>query len=53
MSGFYELIGRIVVGLVRWRYGEQIRNAALVGAGLAVLGAVAYVATSRDADEEA
>jgi hypothetical protein len=52
VSAFYELIGRIVVGLVRWRYGEQIRNAAVVGAGLAVLAAVAYVATREDEPEE-
>lgn len=51
MSIIYELIGRIVVGLIRWRYGEQIRNAALVGAGLAAVGAVAYVAT-RDSGSE-
>jgi hypothetical protein len=46
----YELIGRLVVGFVRWRYGDQIRNAAFVGAGLGALAAVAYVATR---DEEA
>ena len=51
MSIIYELIGRIVVGLIRWRYGEQIRNAALVGAGLAAVGVVAYVAT-RDSGSE-
>jgi hypothetical protein len=51
MSVIYELIGRLVVGLIRWRYGEQIRNAALVGAGLAAVGAAAYVAT-RDSDSE-
>jgi hypothetical protein len=47
----YELIGRLVVGFVRWRYGEQIRNAAFVGAGLAALAAIGYVAT-RDGEAE-
>ena len=28
----YELIGRLVVGFVRWRYGREIRIAA--GAGV-------------------
>ena len=51
MSIVYELIGRIVVALIRWRYGEQIRNAAIAGAGLAAVAAVAYVAT-RDSDSE-
>jgi hypothetical protein len=56
----YELIGRLVVrlvpwrlvvGFVRWRYGDQIRNAAFVGAGLAAVAAVAYVATREDEEE--
>jgi hypothetical protein len=52
MSVVYELIGRLVVALVRWRYGEQIRNAAVVGAGLTAIAAVAYVATRNgDSDE--
>ena len=52
MSAIYELIGRLVVAGVRARYGEQIRNAAFVGAGLAALAAVAYVATRGDETED-
>ena len=37
-SRFYELIGRMVVGFVRNRYGQQIRTAAVVGVGAAVVG---------------
>jgi hypothetical protein len=51
VSAIYELIGRLVVAVVRWRYGEQIRNAAIVGAGLAAVAAVAYVAT-REGETE-
>jgi hypothetical protein len=57
----YNLIGRIVVGLfrwrfliafVRWRYGREIRIAAGAGVALTVLGVGAYLA-SRDGEEEA
>ncbi len=49
MSAIYELIGRIVVGFVRTRYRQEIRTAALVGAGAAVLAAIgAYAATKDD-----
>jgi hypothetical protein len=48
----YELIGRLVVWFVRWRFGRQIRIAAGAGLGLAALGVAAYVVT-RGEDEEA
>ena len=53
MSQIYELIGRIVVEFVRRRYGNQIRTAAVVGAGVAALAIGAYVATRDDHDEDA
>ena len=48
----YELIGRMVVGFIRWRYGRELRIAAGAGVALTVLGVGAYLA-SRDGDEEA
>ncbi|MFL5906426.1 MAG: hypothetical protein ACJ75Z_02360 [Solirubrobacterales bacterium] len=51
MSLIYELVGRLVVNAIRWRYGRQIRNAAAAGVLLAVLGVGAYLAT-RDEDED-
>jgi hypothetical protein len=48
----YELIGRMVVGFVRWRYGREIRIAAGAGLVLTALGIGAYLA-SRSGDEEA
>lgn len=48
----YELIGRIVVGFVRRRYGRQIRTAAIGGAVLASLAAVGVYLATRD-DEPA
>jgi hypothetical protein len=47
----YELIGRMVVGFIRWRYGREIRIAAGAGLALTVLGIGAYLA-SRSADDE-
>lgn len=47
----YELIGRMVVGFIRWRYGREIRIAAGAGAVLTLLGVGAYLA-SRGGDEE-
>ena len=52
MGLIYELIGRLVVNAIRWRYGRQIRNAAVAGAALAVLGVGAYLARRED-DEPA
>jgi hypothetical protein len=52
MSRIYELIGRLVVAFVRWRFGRQIRIAAGAGVVLAAVGVAAYVATRGD-DEEA
>jgi hypothetical protein len=64
MSTFYELIGRLVVGLlgvhyeavgrlavwlIRYRYGRQIKIAA--GAGLAAIAAGAYLAATREPPE--
>jgi len=50
VSAIYELIGRIVVEFVRRRYRQEIRTAAAVSVGVAVLAIGAYVAT-RDDDE--
>jgi hypothetical protein len=47
----YELIGRMVVGFIRWRYGREIRIAAAAGLALTALGVGAYLA-SRSGDEE-
>ena len=47
----YELIGRMVVGFIRWRYGRELRIAAGAGLALTVLGVGAYLA-SRDSDSE-
>ena len=48
----YELIGRMVVGFIRWRYGREIRIAAGTGLVLTALGVGAYLA-SRGGDEPA
>jgi hypothetical protein len=53
MSLIYELIGRLVVGALKWRYGRQLRIAAGAGTALAVLAIGAYLAAqngSEDAD---
>jgi hypothetical protein len=47
----YELIGRMVVGFIRWRYGREIRIAAGAGVALTVLGVGAYLASRGDEDE--
>jgi len=49
MSLFYEMIGRLVVFVVRKKFGRQIQ----VGAGVAVAAAVvgAYLVASRDVEE--
>ena len=47
----YEMIGRMVVGFIRWRYGREIRVAAGAGVALTVLGVGAYLA-SRSGEEE-
>ena len=47
----YELIGRLVVWFVRWRFGRQIRIAAGAGLALAALGVGAYLATREDEEE--
>ena len=49
----YELIGRLVVWFVRWRFGRQIRIAAGAGLALAALGIGAYIATRENEDESA
>jgi hypothetical protein len=51
MSFIYELIGRLVVGALKWRYGRQIRVAAGAAAVLAVLGIGAYLAAREDSEE--
>ena len=52
MSNVYELIGRAVVAFVRYRYGQQLRIAAAVGLGAAVVGAIGVYAATREDDEE-
>ena len=52
MSRIYELIGRVVVGALRWRYGRQIRMAAGAGAVLAGVGIAAYLATREQGPED-
>jgi hypothetical protein len=47
----YELIGRLVVGAIRYRYGREIRIAAGAGLVLTALGIGAYLAR-RSGDEE-
>jgi hypothetical protein len=47
----YELIGRTVVGFIRWRYGRELRIAAGAGVALTVLGVGAYLASRGDAPE--
>lgn len=47
MSNVYELIGRAVVGSLRYRYGHQLRAAAAVAVAAAVVGAI-YAATRED-----
>lgn len=49
MSGFYELIGRVVVRFAWARYGRQITIAgAVLGAGLLAAG---YVLAKREPPE--
>ena len=49
----YELIGRMVVGFIRWRYGREIRIAAGAGLVLTALGVGAYLASRSGSDEAA
>jgi hypothetical protein len=51
MSLIYELVGRLVVNAIRWRYGRQIRNAAAAGVVLAALGVGAYLASREEETE--
>ena len=51
MSRVYELIGRIVVGFVRYRYARELRVAAGVGLAAAALAAVGVYAATRDHEE--
>jgi hypothetical protein len=52
MSGIYELIGRLVVEFIRRRYRREIRTAAVVGIGVSALAIGAYIAKSRDPEEQ-
>ncbi len=53
MSLLYELIGRVVVLVVRRRYGRQIQAAGVVAGALAVAGGLigAYLLASREVEE--
>jgi hypothetical protein len=48
MSAFYEMVGRLVVGYVRQRYGAQLRAAAVVGALAVAAAALLAARPSRD-----
>jgi hypothetical protein len=52
MSAVYELIGRLVVEFIRRRYRREIRAAAAVGLGVAVIGVGAYLASRENGHEE-
>jgi hypothetical protein len=49
MSAIYELIGRLVVLFVRWRYRTQLRVAA--GVGIAAIALAGYLAARREPPE--
>jgi hypothetical protein len=49
----YELIGRIVVAAIRYRYGRELRIAAGAGLVLTALGIGAYLASRNGEDETA
>jgi hypothetical protein len=49
VSAFYELIGRLWVVYVRWRYVRQLRIAA--GVGVAALLVGGYLAATREPPE--
>ena len=49
MSVIYELIGRIVVRSVWWRFGKEIRIAGAVT--LVTLGVAGYLAATREPPE--
>jgi len=51
-GSIHELVGRLAVAFVRWRYRRQIRIAAASGVVLASLAAVGIYFAARD-DEEA
>ncbi len=51
MSRIYELIGRLVVTFVRYRYARELRLAAGVGLAAAVLGAIGVYAVTREHDQ--
>jgi hypothetical protein len=52
MSLIYELIGRLVVAVVRRRYRRELQTAAAVGAGVTVLAIGAYLASRDNSPEE-
>lgn len=49
MGAFYELIGRLVITSLRWRYAKQLRIAA--GVGVAALLVGGYLAATREPPE--
>lgn len=49
-TGIYALIGRAVVGFIRYRYGRQILIAGTVAAVSAAAVGAAYVAARGDDD---
>jgi hypothetical protein len=52
VSGFYELIGRLVVWFVRTRYRRELQIAAGIGAaGLVGLAVGGYLAATREPPE--
>ena len=49
MSSLYELIGRLVVAFVRWRFARELRIAA--GIGVASAAIVGYLIATREPPE--
>ena len=49
VSSVYETIGRLVVRLVVWRFGRQLKIAGALG--LVAVGVAGYLAATRDPPE--
>jgi hypothetical protein len=49
MGSIYELIGRLVVALIRWRFARELRIAA--GVGIATAAVAGYLIATREPPE--
>jgi len=49
VSLIYELVGRVVVSALSWRYGKQIKIAGAVG--VALVGIAGFLAATRQPPE--